>query len=160
MRKSSPHSSNVLLLQVLDEAFERKAWHGANLKGSLRGVNAGQASWRPARGRHNIWEIAVHAAYWKYAVWRRLRGETRGSFPVRGSNWFASPASPTEKAWRHVRELLLREHRKLREAVAGLGELQQDGKRLSMVFGVAFHDVYHAGQIQLLKRLRAGARKG
>ena len=79
---------------------------------------------------------------------------------MRGSNWFASPALPTEKAWRHVRELLLREHRKLREAIAGLDEPQQDRKRLSMVFGVALHDVYHAGQIQLLKRLRAGARKG
>lgn len=158
--KNSPDTSSTLLLQILDEAFERKAWHGPNLKGSLRGVNAAQAVWRPARGRHNIWEIALHAAYWKYAVWRRLRGERRGSFPVRGSNWFASPASPTEKAWRHARELLLREHRKLREAVAGLDEPRRDRKRLSMIFGVALHDVYHAGQIQLLKRLRAGARKG
>jgi hypothetical protein len=159
VRKNSHDSLDALLLQILDEAFEKKAWHGPNLKGSLRGVTARQAAWRPARGRHNIWEIAVHAAYWKYAVRRRLRGETRGSFPLRGSNWFASPSSANEKAWRQVRELLLREHRKLREAIAEIDQVKQDRKRLSMVFGVAFHDVYHAGQIQLLKRLQRGMRR-
>jgi hypothetical protein len=159
VRKNSPDSLNALLLQILDEAFEKKAWHGPNLKGSLRGVNAGQAAWRPARGRHNIWEIAVHAAYWKYAVRRRLRGETRGSFPLRGSNWFASPASVNEKGWRQVRAILLSEHRGLREAVAEMDHATQDGKRLSMVFGVAFHDVYHAGQVQLLKRLQRGTKR-
>jgi hypothetical protein len=80
-----------LLLGLLDEAFERKAWHGPNLRGSLRGLDAKAAAWRPGPGRHNIWETAVHAAYWKYAVRRRLTGEKRGSFARGGSNWFRCP---------------------------------------------------------------------
>ena len=52
------------LLEIIDRAYNRKSWHGTNLRGSIRGVTSQQASRRPARGRHNIWEIVVHAAYW------------------------------------------------------------------------------------------------
>ena len=65
-------SDRDLLLRILDDAYERKAWHGTNLRGSLRGVTADEARWRPAPGRHNIWELAVHCAYWKYTVRRKL----------------------------------------------------------------------------------------
>ena len=80
-------------LELLDEAFERKAWHGPNLRGALRGLTAAEAAWRPGPGRHNVWELAVHAAYWKYAVRRALTGEKRGAFRFPGSNWFARPAA-------------------------------------------------------------------
>src|SRR3712207_2441682 len=60
------------LLAVVDRAYDRRSWHGTNLRGSIRGLSAADAAWRPARGRHNVWEIVVHAAYWKYAVTRRL----------------------------------------------------------------------------------------
>lgn len=80
-----------LVLRILDSGYERQAWHGPTLRGALRGLTARQAAWRPAPGRHNIWELVVHAAYWKYAVARRVRGERRGSFPHQGSNWFARP---------------------------------------------------------------------
>jgi hypothetical protein len=144
----------------MDEAYDRQSWHGANLRGSLRGLTADQALWRPAPERHNAWEIAVHAAYWKYAAWRRLTGEKRGAFPRKGSNWFPAPASPTDQAWRDEVALLGDFHRRLREAVERLsdGDLRRKapgGKETigRLVRGVAAHDLYHAGQIQLLKRL-------
>ena len=149
------------LLAQLDEAYDRRSWHGPNLKGSLRGMSAAKASWRPGRGRHNAWEIAVHAAYWKYAAWRRLTGEKRGSFALPGSDWFERPSGdPSEAAWRRDVALLVAEHRKLREVVAALAPRRlrerSAGSRQSnlvLVRGVAAHDLYHAGQIQLLKRL-------
>jgi hypothetical protein len=149
-----------LLLQIIDQAYEKKAWHGPNLKQSLRGVSAQEAAWRPATGRHNIWEIALHAAYWKYVVRRRLHGDPRGSFALQGSNWFARPASQSAKAWREDRALLEREHRKLRETVSKLRQSKARTAPCAWIFGVAFHDIYHAGQIQLLKRLRRGASRG
>src|SRR6185503_12219164 len=79
------------LLAIVDQAYDRPSWHGTNLKGSIRRVTATIAAWRPGPNRHNIWEIVVHAAYWKYAVRRRLTGEARGSFPLKGSNWFRRP---------------------------------------------------------------------
>lgn len=156
----------ALLLRLMDESFEKKAWQGPNLRGSLRGVTAQQAAWRPAPGRHNIWELTLHAAYWKYAVWRMLAAEKRGAFPEKGSNWFRRPVSPTERAWKADRELLDAEHRRLRAAVAGLSR-EALGKKLpgskyktdTLVYGVASHDVYHTGQIQIVKRLFRDRRK-
>lgn len=154
----------ALLLRVLDEGYDRKAWHGPNLHGTIRGLDARRAAWRPAPGRHSIWELVVHAAYWKYAVRRRLTGEKRGSFPLEGSNWFARSGEPLESAWRQDVALLAAEHRQLRAVVAGLRDADLPraaaGSRQSnatLIYGVAAHDVYHAGQIQLLKRLGPGA---
>ncbi|HTY40679.1 MAG TPA: DinB family protein [Thermoanaerobaculia bacterium] len=151
----------ALLLRLLDESYEKKAWQGPNLRGALRGVTPGQAAWRPSRGRHNVWELVLHAAYWKYAAWRMLTGQKRGAFPEKGSNWFARPAaSPTRRAWRADLALLDAEHRRLRAAVAALPpsalRKRPRGSRYTtgtLVYGVASHDVYHTGQIQMLKRL-------
>jgi len=151
----------ALLLSILDEAYERKAWHGANLRGALRGVTAREAAWRPSPGRHNIWELTLHAAYWKYAVRRMLTGEKRGGFPQKGSNWFRRPAAPTENSWRSDLALLEGEHRRLREAVAAL-PVSALARRVrgskyataTLVYGIASHDLYHTGQIQLLKALQ------
>jgi uncharacterized damage-inducible protein DinB len=153
-------SEIALLIRLLDESYERKAWQGPNLRGSLRGVSAGQAAWRPAVGRHNIWELVLHAAYWKYAVWRMLTGEKRGAFPEKGSNWFVRPVSPTERAWRADLARLDEIHRRLRTAVGVLSRASLSSKPRrskyrtdTLVYGVASHDVYHTGQIQILKRL-------
>src|SRR5205807_10183252 len=93
---------------------------GPNLRGSIRGLAAREASWRPKAGRHNIWEIIVHAAYWKYTVTRRLLGEKRGSFSLPGSNWFLRPLDRSVEAWRADLLMLDQEHQPLRDAVPAL----------------------------------------
>jgi hypothetical protein len=163
MAPRTPNAVVAQLLALVDEAYDTRAWHGTNLRGSLRGLTAEQAAWRPGDGRHNVWEIVVHAAYWKYAVWRRITGTKRGGFAVPGSNWFARPEGRfTQADWRRDLRLLGEEHRRLREVIAGLrpGLLSKTtpGSRFTVgatVRGIAAHDLYHAGQIQLLKRLRA-----
>ena len=157
------HPEIELLLELLDEGFSRAAWHGPNLRGSIRGVTAREAATSPKAKRHNIWEIVVHSAYWKYAVRRRLVGEKRGSFTLPGSNWFDRKKDRSEKAWRADIALLEREHRALREAVArfpaeSLGSRVHGSKSAArrLIAGIAFHDVYHAGQIQLIKKLIRG----
>jgi hypothetical protein len=148
------------LLGLLDEAYQRAAWHGPNLRGSIRGVTAREAALRPRAGRHNIWEIVIHAAYWKYAVRRRLSGEKRGSFSLPGSNWFDRPKDRSEKAWRTDVGLLDREHQLLRGVILSFPPENLDRRPYGskstarrMIAGIAFHDTYHAGQIQLIKRL-------
>jgi len=144
-----------LLLCLLEEAYKKKTWHGPNLKQSLKGVTAKQAAWRPGPGRHNIWELAVHAAYWKYAVRRRIESGKRGSFALKGSNFFPrpEPGKLNEKAWREDKELLEREHIALHESIARASKKSPSPRLLRAFYGVAFHDVYHAGQIRLLRRL-------
>ena len=154
------HSEIEPLLGLLDEAYNRVAWHGPNLRGSIRGVTVREAALSPRPGRHNVWEIVVHAAYWKYAVRRRLLGEKRGSFSLPGSNWFKRPADRSEKAWRADVALLDREHSLLREAVSSFWPENLDRRAPGseatarrLIAGIALHDVYHAGQIQLIKKI-------
>jgi len=148
------------LLQMFDEAFDTKSWHGTNLSGSIRGIPASKAARRPRPGSHNIWEIVLHTAYWKYAVRRRLEGGKRGSFALRGSNWFPRKDSSDTLLWRKECALLVREHRLLRLVISRLssGDLRKKpgGGKVSvgmMIRGIGAHDLYHAGQIQLIKRM-------
>ena len=146
-----------LLLANLDAAYDRRGWHGTSLRGSLRGMTAERALRRPGKGRHNVWELTAHAAYWKYAARNKLVRGKRGSFALKGSNWFSSPARADETAWRALVALLDREHRLLREAIASMTEADlRDPKTLRLVYGIAAHDVYHTGQIQVVKRLVGG----
>ena len=147
--------TNELLLALLDEAYEKKTWHGPNLKQSIRGVTAKEAAWRPGPKRHNIWEEMLHAAYWKYAVRRRIEGGKRGSFALKGSNFFARPEKGklSETAWNADKALLEQEHKRMRTAIEKVLRTPRVQKTARMLYGVALHDVYHAGQIRLLRRL-------
>lgn len=146
-----------LILALLDEGYAKKTWHGPNLRQSLKGVSVEQASWRPGPGRHNIWELALHAAYWKYVARRRIEGGKRGSFALKGSNFFPrpEPGKATEAAWRRDLELLEKEHKALDLAVRHVLKTPRAKKLLPALYGVAFHDIYHAGQIRLLRRLQS-----
>ena len=144
-----------LLLAVVEQGYWKKAWHGPNLRQALKGVTVKQAAWRPAAGRHNIWEETLHAAYWKYDVRRILQGGKRGSFVLKGSNFFVRPEKGriTEAAWRADKEILETEHERLREAVKKALKRGANEKLARLIYGVAFHDIYHAGQIRLLRTL-------
>lgn len=150
-----------LLVDVVDHAFTGRSWHGATLTGALRGVSPARALWRPRRNRHSIWELVLHAAYWKYVVRCRLTGaRPPEGFARKPSNWPKAPSRPDARQWRADVRLLKEMHAELRTAVAALpvrklktrspaGTWRYD----ELIYGVAAHDLYHTGQIQLLKRL-------
>jgi hypothetical protein len=136
------------------------AWHGPTVRGALRGVTAAQARWHPAPGRHSIWELVLHIAYWNCAVRRRLEPESP-PFPRSPANWPALPPHPDEAAWKKDRALLTAEQAALIRAVKRFptgrwNRIPPEGKRWTfgeMIVGIAAHDCYHGGQISLLKRL-------
>ena len=141
-----------------------KLWHGgATPVGALRGVDAEAAAWKPSSGRHSIWELTLHLAYWNYAVWRRISGTERGGFPRTPSDWPAAPDEPTAAAWKADRSLLRAYHGRLAEAMSGYEVERLDetirgtGKTaaIDLFMGSVLHDTYHAGQIQMLKRMAA-----
>jgi uncharacterized damage-inducible protein DinB len=148
-----------LLIQVLDQAYDHKSWHGTNLRGALRGMTVAGAAQRPGAGRPSIHELVVHLAYWKYCVLRQLVDLPRGSFPVKGSNWFPREGASAAQ-WKADLALLERVHRDLRVAVASLEAKDLDRSTAKakhclrdLILGAAAHDLHHAGQIQLIKRL-------
>jgi hypothetical protein len=145
------------LIDLIDEAYSRQSWHGPNLRGALRGVSEAEAAWRPARGRHSIRELTVHCAFWKFMVRRRLTGELDLAFRLPGRDWFETDPS---RSWARELRLLASEHTALRAAVAAFPSarltrpLLKNGRSAAyLVRGIAAHDLYHAGQVQLLKRM-------
>ena len=86
-------------LRHLDPPPGTKLWHGgASVLGALRGLSPEVAAWRPHPDRHSIWALALHVAYWNYAVRRRITGEARGAFPRKPSNFPTVPPEATKAA--------------------------------------------------------------
>ena len=139
-----------------------RPWHGgATVLGALRGLSAEEAEWRPHPERHSIWALALHVAYWNYAVERRLAGGPKGGFPRTPSNWPHRSEGDLEEAWIRDRGLVQQQHESLLATLtsfdpARLDDASSAKSRVTfadLVTGVVLHDTYHAGQIQMLKRM-------
>lgn len=149
-----------LLIEIYDQGYNKRAWHGTNLSGSLKGLKLPELLYRPHPKRHNIWEITLHCAYWKYVVLRRIVAGEKGSFPRKPSNFPALPNDKTLKNWKVDLDLLDEYHFKLRDVMAAFPEskLYKAPKNskvsyIQTLYGISSHDLYHAGQIQLLKKM-------
>jgi len=143
--------------RLLNEGYGTGAWHGPDLKAALAGVSGDEAFWRPGVGRHNIAEIAVHHAYCAHNVRAKLAGEPIEPFAIDGDDWF----DVSQLSWPAILDLIEREQQQLAATAAALDEGRttsplSDAERLEVVLGITCHAVYHAGQIQLIKVLRAG----
>ncbi|HEX5053444.1 MAG TPA: DinB family protein [Planctomycetota bacterium] len=154
----------LLLVDNLDRAYRGPSWHGTALRGTLRGVTPAQALWRPAGARNAIWDLLLHAAYWKYAIRRRLAGEARGAFPRSGANFPVRSGADDAAALRSDLKLLDEQHALLRAVVlalppGGLEDRLGAWRTVDYAMGAAAHDLYHAGQINLLKRLHGPVRR-
>ena len=141
----------------LQRAFEGNAWHGPSVREVLEGVTAEQAARYPAPQGHSIWEIALHIAVWESIVRRRLAGEV--IVEISDEEDWRRPADTSAVAWKKTLEELQHGHQQLQQTVAGLSDEQLQatvsGKDYSVYFmlhGVVQHDLYHAGQIALLKK--------
>jgi uncharacterized damage-inducible protein DinB len=141
----------------LKRAFEGKAWHGPSVSEVLTGVTAGQAAAHPIAGAHSIWEITLHIATWE----RVGRARIEDSIPIDVSDeedW-PSVEDTSDDAWSSTLDELRRNHEALRAAIRQLDETRLDEivpeTQYSIYFllhGVIQHDLYHAGQIALLKK--------
>ena len=98
-------------LRHLDPPPGTKLWHGgASVLGALRGLSPEVAAWRSYPDRHNIWALALHVAYWNYAVRRRITDTERGGFPRSPSNFPTVPSEVTKAAWKEDRRLVKKQH--------------------------------------------------
>jgi uncharacterized damage-inducible protein DinB len=151
-------SEGALIADQLRRAFEGDAWHGPALLELLEDVDAATAAARPLRDVHSIWELVLHIAAWDGAACRRLAGK---KIQLTGIANFPVVPKPTEAAWRKAVAHAKRTHDVLVRTVAALPESRLrdrvPGKRYDfyhMLHGVAQHELYHAGQIAILKKLQ------
>ncbi len=144
------------VLDQLRRIYEGDAWHGPALRELLADVTAEQAAARPLPGAHSIWELVLHLAAWNNVFRRRLEGVAldepeEGDFPPAGE--------PNAEAWERAQEKLYRAHERLIESVSNLPEARLEetvpGKDYSfrfMLAGIIRHDVYHSGQVAILRK--------
>lgn len=145
----------------LRRAFEGQAWHGDSLMETLRGVTAERAAAKPVANLHSIWEIALHIAFWENVSRRRAEGEV---FSVEIEDGWMAVTDTSEAAWKKTLEDLRRGNEAFRETILRLDDAQLKNKVeipgsdyvyniYFMLHGVIQHDLYHTGQIALLKKM-------
>jgi len=145
------------LTRILDEGYGPGAWHGPDLKAALADVSDELAFWRPSPQRHNIAEVALHHAYYVRSVRGQLSSNSLEPFVLEGEDWF-DLSGPARLGWPQVQSIAETEQSKLTTVVAEIvaGRVKSklsEAERFNLVLGITCHAVYHAGQIQLLKRL-------
>ena len=140
-----------------ERAFEGDAWHGPSVMSLLDGVTAAEAAAHPIPGAHSIWELTLHIAAWEDACRRRLEGD-----PAKltdSEDW--RPVSDTsEAAWESTKRELIDTHRRLLTAIGAIDEARLSQPMITAgeasvyvtLHGGVQHDLYHAGQIAMLKK--------
>jgi uncharacterized damage-inducible protein DinB len=154
-------SESSLIADQLRRAFEGNAWHGPALLELLEGVDAATAAARPLKNVHSIWELVLHVVVWDAAASRRLEGQ---KFQPTGLANFPPVPKPTAAAWRKAVADAKRTHDALAKTVAALPDSRLrdrvPGKRYDfshMLHGIVQHELYHAGQIAILKKVQVTA---
>ncbi len=142
--------------QQLTRSFAGPAWHGPSVMELLEGVTAAQAAARPISSAHSIWELVLHIAAWNRAATRRLNGDRAN---LSEEENFPSTGDGNEGAWEQALEVLRRNHHELHEAIGRVDVARLDQPILEdmtsvsgTLHGVIQHNLYHAGQIALLKK--------
>ena len=141
-------------------AFDGEAWHGPSVLALLKGVTAEQAAAHPIAGAHSIWELTQHIRAWEGACLRRLNGDP-AQLPD-SEDW--SPVSEyNEAAWDKTKQELIDTHQQLLQKLESLDDSRLDEPIINdpqipfssvyvTLHGGVQHDLYHAGQIAILKK--------
>jgi uncharacterized damage-inducible protein DinB len=153
-------SEGARIADQLRLAFYGTAWHGPALLELLEDMDAATAAARPVADVHSIWELVLHIAVWDDAGLRRLDGN---KWQPTGLKNFPPVTRPTEAAWRKAVAATKRTHDTLVKTVANLSDARLGervpGKRYDfyhMLHGIVQHELYHAGQIAILKKMDLG----
>jgi uncharacterized damage-inducible protein DinB len=146
------------ILDQLKRAYEGNAWHGPSVREVLNGITAAQAHARPLKNAHSIWELVQHIAVWEDVGRRRLTGD-RAQIAISSPQDWPPPEDTSEAAWEQAKSALDRGHQALVEAITNTPESRLNEpifESMSTVYvtlhGVIQHDLYHAGQIAILKK--------
>lgn len=142
----------------LRRSIEGEAWHGPAVMELLAGTTAAQVSTRPGHAAHSMWEIVLHIRAWNAAVLRRIRGEV---VELSDAEDWPAVTNRGDEAWDDTMRSLTLAHAKVYNAVLGMTDARLEetvpGKPYNfyyMLHGLAQHNLYHAGQIALLKKMR------
>ena len=144
--------------RILDEGYGPGAWYGADLRAAIAEVTPLTAFRRPAEGRHNIAEVALHHAYWVGQVTSKLTGGEPSAFPLVGKEDWFDLNDESKLSWAAITALVDASQQRLSRAAGEIASGARvsplsDAEQFDVVIGITGHAAYHAGQIQLIKKL-------
>jgi uncharacterized damage-inducible protein DinB len=144
------------ILNQLERAFEGEAWHGPSVLEALEGVSWKEAHEKAIPTAHSIWELVLHITAWEDTVRRRLLGE---SPQITDEQNFPTIEKPSAASWQEALDALRAGHLLLAEVAGRITDDQLDQApsnrtttRYILLHGIIQHDIYHAGQIAILKK--------
>jgi uncharacterized damage-inducible protein DinB len=145
------------IVEQMRAAFEGGAWHGPAVLEVLRDVDPLMADAKPIAEAHSIWELVVHLSLTQAVLLRRIRGEDAG---LDVADFWGPVPDATDENWAADLDRLTRQERELRAAVAAFPDDRLGEKLMPSGTSPAYanfhghiqHNVYHAGQIALLKK--------
>lgn len=152
-------------MDALRRAHDGEPWHGPSRADVLADVSAAEAAYRPSATSHTMWEIVLHMRSWTEEVTRRAKGAVPGE-PVNG-DWPSMPEPADEAAWRKTLRSLDSAHEQLLAQVRAMNDAERAHRvadrpgdapnsgitQRAMIRSLAEHDVYHTGQLAMLKRI-------
>lgn len=154
-------SESARLADQIRRAFDGEAWHGDSVLELLADVNAATAAAHPIKNAHSIWELVLHIAAWDDAVRRRTGGT---AVTLNDEQNFPPVKDTSEAAWRKAVDYLKQTHNDLVKAVAAFPDSRLQGQVpgkaedyynfFYMFSGIVQHELYHAGQIAVLKKFK------
>lgn len=153
-------SETARIADQFRRAFDGEAWHGPPVMALLKGVTAEQAAARPIPGAHTIWELTQHIRAWESACLRRLNGDPA---QLPDSEDWSDVNDYSEASWEKTKQSLVQTHEQLLQALASLDDSRLDQPIINdpqinsssvyvTLHGGVQHDLYHAGQIAILKK--------
>ena len=153
-------SEAARIADQLRRAFDGESWHGDSLFEILERVTAERAAARPVANAHSIWELVLHIAAWDDVALRRMGG---AAVELSDAENFPPVTNASDAAWRAALAAVRQGHERLVAAVAALPDSRllemvpgKEGAHYTfyyMLHGVVQHELYHAGQIALLKKM-------
>jgi hypothetical protein len=146
------------LNRILDEGYGPGAWYGSDLRAAIAEVTPQTAFRRPDQGRHNIAEVALHHAYWVGQLNAKLTGGQPESFPLVGKEDWFDLNDESRLSWKAIAALVDTSQQRLSRTVGEIASGARvsplsEAEQFDLVIGITGHAAYHAGQIQLIKKL-------
>jgi uncharacterized damage-inducible protein DinB len=145
------------IADLLERTFDGEAWHGDSITRILQGITSEKALQKPIRNVHSIWEIVLHMIAWEHVVVTCLQGETYEG--VQDEQDWPPVKETDQEAWQSALKRLAETTSKLKELMLSFPEAKLHekvpGRNFTfyrLLHGMIQHNLYHGGQIAMLKK--------
>jgi len=148
------------LIEMFNAAAHGKTWHGQSVWETLQNISAEEAAAHPIPESHSIWDYLLHLINWRDYAIRTLLDDQPYIVELNTEKDWTTITDFSPEAWQAALELYKNSTDELSEAIKILDDSKLEeivpGHKFTfytLLHGVIQHDIYHSGQIILLKKM-------